>query len=153
MLIKTKPIQFGLLNIARCFSTSKSSIFTEEDYVIDLNKYDTQSFKGSLIIVPTPIGNLNDITLRSFHMLTTADIVACEDTRKTGKMLQLMQDKRIKQRFKDQFGASMEDFMDKNEEKIEQEQEQEDPEDVKFYLSDEEFNDARLLNRLEEANQ
>jgi 16S rRNA (cytidine1402-2'-O)-methyltransferase len=64
---------------------------------------------GSLILVPTPLGNLGDMTERGVEALRECDLVACEDTRRTGGLLSHLEIQKPLVRFDDHAGGEARD--------------------------------------------
>jgi 16S rRNA (cytidine(1402)-2'-O)-methyltransferase len=78
-----------------------------EDIInLDIDGKQSQ-FHGSLLLIPTPIGNMKDMSLRIYEALHKVDIIACEDTRFAGKLFTQMKNKNFRTLYSEEYWAEM----------------------------------------------
>ena len=112
-LIKTTP---SLYYFSQTSQTTSSTSETTSQSTETFNPYDifdigeVKPSKGSLIIIPTPIGNLRDLSVRQYEALLSVDILACEDTRVTGTLLTLIKKRKLKDQMEDELGVNLKDL-------------------------------------------
>lgn len=98
--------------------------------IIDISPKQLSS--GFLVICPTPIGNINDISIRQYETLLNVDIVACEDTRRVGKLFKMLKQRKIDEKINKVFKVEVSPTTDLK--GVDGEEEEQDMDDDSHYI-------------------
>ncbi len=85
------------LRLSICMSTLRYSC-------VDVKTVNAPLPRGKLMIIPTPIGNLGDLSPHIVQALFTADLIGCEDRRVAGQLYHLIRGRKILTEMEERFG-------------------------------------------------
>lgn len=71
-------------------------------------------FNGRLVIIPTPIGNMQDISVGIYSRLFEVDVIGCEDTRVAGKLFKLFESRKVADKLYNLFGYSRGELVERD---------------------------------------
>jgi len=129
-VLKTKHLPKCLPSVQKwSFSSSSSELAQKMQAYTDLTNRNQQAFmneldqvlktkgkkkllRGRLMVCPTPLGNVKDMSIRQYEALLDCDIIACEDPKVTGELFKALKDKDLRGKFYEKFEITLDEVKD-----------------------------------------